>query len=114
MKKIYISHPLRGNTDRTYPNYKIVFDNVAAVDRICQSIAATYPDVLPLSPIHAFSFLKVFEDDEKALEICLKLLELADGMWVFGDWKNSEGCRIEMRRARELCMPICYGKGGIK
>jgi hypothetical protein len=114
MKKVYIAHPLRGDTDRTHPNYKIVFDNVEAVDRICRTITETYPDVLPLSPVHAFSFLKVFSEDDKAIEMCLKLLALADGLWVFGDWENSEGCRIEIQRARELGIPICYGKGGIK
>ena len=46
MKSIYVAHPLRGDVQR----------NKNAVTDICQNIKAIYPDMLILSPIHAFSF----------------------------------------------------------
>jgi hypothetical protein len=114
MKKVYISHPLRGKTDRKHPDFKAVFDNKKTVYRICRAIAVKYPDILPLSPINAFSFFRVLSEDEKALEMCLKLLELADELWVFGDWENSEGCRMEIGRARELRIPVYFYEDDVK
>jgi hypothetical protein len=108
MKKVYISHPLRGDTDRDVPNYRILFNNMKRIDKVCRYITRYYSDVLPLSPVNAFSFFEPFFDDDKALEMCLKLIELADEMWVFGDWKTSEGCRKEIERARELGIPVNF------
>jgi hypothetical protein len=101
-KTVYISHPLRGGTDRANPDISAVMRNKTAVDGICRRIADECPDVLPLSPINAFSFLGVFEDDALALETCMRLQELADEIWVFGEWQTSEGCRAEIARAGAL------------
>ena len=110
-KKVYISHPLRGDMDLSKPNLKIPYDNMQKVDNICRRIADEHPDLLLLSPIHAFAFLNVFADDEKALEMDRVLLELADELWVFGEWQTSEGCQMEIKWARELVIPIIYETG---
>ena len=113
-KTVYISHPYRGDMDRNKISVTKLIDNLSKVDWICKRVVETYPDVLPLSPLNAFSFFKAFADDDKALEMDMKLLELADELWVFGEWEKSEGCRMEIERARELSIPISYGKEGIK
>lgn len=88
MKKVYIAHPLRG-ADRE--------KNVEEVTKICKKVVELFPDVLPVSPIHAFSFLDNCgaEGEKKALELCLELLRTCDEAWFFGEWQNSVGCRAE-------------------
>lgn len=90
MKKVYIAHPLRGAEREK---------NVEEVTRICQKITELFPDVLPISPIHSFSFLDDCgaEGEKKALELCLEMVKTCDELWLFGDWRNSEGCVAENR-----------------
>lgn len=88
MKKVYIAHPLRGaNREK----------NVEEVTKICKKITELFPNVLPISPIHAFSFLDNtgFNGEEKAMELCIEMLKNCDEAWFFGDWQNSVGCRAE-------------------
>lgn len=94
MKKVYIAHPLRG-ADRE--------KNIAEVTKICRKISELFPEVLPVSPIHAFSFLDDCgeEGEKKALELCLELLKRCDEVWLFGDWERSYGCELEWRIARD-------------
>ena len=110
MKKIYVAHPFQGKR----PNYQ-------AITHICQRLVKF--GVMPISPVHAFSFLndKVPEDREKALVFCEELIDTADEIWFFGDWKNSVGCTrectvalMEFRCIRVVTgwkdgMPIFYG-----
>jgi hypothetical protein len=110
-RKIYISHPLRGGMDRANPDISGIVRNKEKIDAICRSIARDFPNVLPLSPVNAFSFFNSFEEDEQALAMCLRLLELADELWMFGDWESSEGCGMERARAMELGMFIRYEDG---
>jgi hypothetical protein len=110
-RKVYISHPLRGGMDRANPDISGIVRNKEKIDAICRDIAREYPNVLPLSPVNAFSFFNVFEEDEQALAMCLRLLELADELWMFGDWEYSEGCRIEMARASAREIPIRFKDG---
>lgn len=111
-KNVYVSHPLLGDMDRKSPNISVPFANKEKVDGICPQIVETYPNVIPLSPLHNFSYLNVFER-ETSLKLCLRLLSLCDEMWVFGDWENSEGCKLEIVRAGEMKIPVFYGKEGI-
>ena len=113
-KTVYISHPYRGDMDRDNISVTKLIDNLSKVDQICLKVAADYPDILPLSPLNAFSFFRVFSDDDKALEMDMNLLELADELWVFGEWEKSEGCRMEVERAKEINIPVFYGKEGIQ
>lgn len=92
MKKVYIAHPLRGENREK---------NVQEVTRICQKVVELFPDVLPISPIHAFSFLDNCgeEGEKKALELCIETLKNCDEAWFFGNWHESEGCSIEFDTA---------------
>lgn len=111
MKKVYVAHPLLGNMDPERPNISIAFQNKQSVDDICQRIADIYPDVLILSPIHAFSFFDVFER-KRTFAACRELFYMADELWVFGDWETSEGCKKEIMWAEALDVPIVYHKEG--
>lgn len=94
MKRVYISHPYKNNRER----------NFREVTEICAAIAHTHETVMPVSPIHMFSFLddREPEEREKALGYCLNLISDCDEVWVFGDWRSSEGCVKEVNMARLL------------
>lgn len=100
MKKVYISHPFKDDRE----------GNFREVTRICSAIAQTHETVMPVSPIHMFSFLDDEEPDqrEKALGYCLNLINDCDEVWVFGEWKDSEGCVKEVKMARLLGKTIRY------
>ena len=93
---VYVAHPLAGD----------VLGNMREVIQICRDISRLYTGTVPVTPLLAFSFLREPDERELALEYCLTLLERCDELWLTGDWRNSEGCRMELERARELGMPV--------
>lgn len=99
VKIIYVCHPLRAGD---------VQQNREKVSAICEQIFETYKDTLILSPIHNFSYISTKGDQTEAFSQCAELLTLADELWVFGDHKNSEGCQLEIRTAKELKIPVIY------
>ena len=107
-RKIYVSHPLRN--DKIGEALTATADrNRKEVSEICRKILTEEKDVLILSPINAFGFLSTTpEEDALALDQCKALLELADELWVYGDWQNSKGCRAEIAYAEILKLPIKY------
>lgn len=111
MRKIYVAHPLRGSGPN---NVSQISKNITTVDEICRTIRLEHPDVLILSPIHAFGFEAALTDQTWALGQCAELLTLADELWVFGDWETSEGCTMEVARAREMGLTIVYEDGRIE
>lgn len=98
MKSAYICHPLRGRTGSP----EEIKSNLERIDEICKNLAAIYPDVLLLSPLHAFSFYDPRGPQEQVLGQCVAMLERADELWVFGDWQESQGCRMEVEYAKRL------------
>lgn len=107
MKIVYVAHPLRGDIE----------GNMAHSAEICREISERYPDVLPLSPLAAFSFLDdtVSEERERALDYCRQLLARADELWLTGTWWLSEGCVAEVFWATAWGIPIAeYGGGGYR
>lgn len=98
MKSAYICHPLRGKTGSP----EEIRTNLERIDEICKNLAAIYPDVLVLSPLHAFNFYDPRGPQEQVLGQCVAMLEKADELWVFGDWRESRGCRMEIEYARRL------------
>lgn len=107
LKRIYVSHPLRnGKTgDELIAEVK---HNKMEVSKICEDIIKKHDDVLILSPIHAFGFISPHDDQTQAFDQCKSLLELADELWVYGDWHASAGCQMEIRYAEILKIPIKF------
>lgn len=106
LKKVYVCHPFRGG--RPYTEEKAA-KNMAAVSRICRLIAER-DRCVPFSPIHAFSFYHALDAEatERVMRMCMELLETCDEMWVFGDWRNSEGCLKEIEHASKARIPIKF------
>lgn len=93
-KVVYISHPYGNN-----------IHNKSEIEDIIQSLVTIYPNYLFLSPVHSFGFLYSTVDYSIGIEYCLWLLGKSDEMWVFGDYKNSRGCMIEIKCAEESGIP---------
>ena len=88
MRRVYIAHPLRGER----LDIAEVERNISRVTELCRHAAEAHPDVLILSPIHAFDFVSPLGSQDWVMRQCLALLDLADELWVFGDWERSEDC----------------------
>lgn len=80
--------------------------NLERIDEIAKNLAAIYPDVLLLSPLHAFSFYDPRGPQEQVLGQCVAMLEKSDELWVFGEWWNSLGCLMEIDVARRSGKPV--------
>jgi hypothetical protein len=97
LKTCYIAHPLRGSIN----------DNLSRVHKICQQLHAV-GDIVPLSPLHAFDFVDPTGPQELVLKYCLELLARVDELHVYGDWRQSEGCLMEIQFARDNGIPIRF------
>ena len=97
MKTVYIAHPLRGDVET----------NVRKATDICKELAEK-GDVVPFSPLHAFDFMDPKGDQTLVMKYCFKLLSKVDELWVFGNWEESEGCRMEIVFARQIGIPIQF------
>ncbi|WP_371369613.1 hypothetical protein SRRS_27030 [Sporomusa rhizae] len=98
MKKVYIAHPLRGD----------IASNIDSISHLCRNIIDTDSSILPLSPVLAFSFFDPDKEPVKAMQYCLELLRASDELWVYGDWKKSEGCLAEVAVAKCNNIPIKF------
>ena len=110
MRRVYIAHPLRGER----LDIAVIERNVARVTEICRRVAEEHPDVLLLSPIHAFDFVSPLGPQDWVMRQCLALLDLADELWVFGDWERSGGCCMEVEHARETGKLILFEDGRVE
>lgn len=105
MRKVYIGHPLRGPAPAEKAR---IIANILSVSRICLRLIHDEPDILILSPIHAFFFYDPEGDQTAVLSKCRALLALADEARFYGDWRASEGCRMEIDHARALGIPVLF------
>ncbi len=90
-KYAFISHPFANNPE----------GNRKKVDKICKYWVKK--GVIPISPLHLFSFYEEDNDRDKILNICYKLIDIVDVVFVYGD---SEGCRLEKEYAKKKGKPI--------
>lgn len=88
MKRVFISHPFAGDPER----------NRKEVEKICKEIVATHEEIIPISPLHMFSFFKVEAENyrEEIMSICFDLIDFCDEVWIYGE---SKGCRREWEYA---------------
>ena len=80
MKRVFISHPFSSDPE----------GNRVRVDIICHDLVKQ--GILPISPLHLFSFMEDDLQREEILQVCFRLIDICDEVWVYGD---SEGCRKE-------------------
>lgn len=106
-RKIYVSHPLRNNKSGA-ELLSTIEHNRKVVSEICKNIIQHHNDILILSPIHAFGFISPLGNQTAVFNQCRAMLELADELWVYGNWQNSEGCHMEITYAEILKIPVKY------
>lgn len=99
-KKVFIVHPLT--------SYGEPILNFQRVGKICRSLLESRKDIVPVSPIHAFSFVDWDGPQETVMEWCLHLLKCCDELWVYGKWWLSAGCVEVVSWAAENKIPIIY------
>ena len=97
MKRVFISHPYKDNPT----------GNKKQADAICRELAER-DDILPISPIHLFRFMENDDKREEILQVCFRLIDISDEVWIYGD---SEGCRKEAEYARRAGKVVrMYGR----
>ena len=80
MKRVFISHPFSSDPE----------GNRVRVDIICHDLVKQ--GILPISPLHLFSFMEDDLQREEILHVCFRLIDICDEVWIYGD---SEGCEKE-------------------
>ena len=65
-KYAFISHPYKDNPE----------ENKKSVDRICKYLAGQ--GIIPISPIHLFSFYENDNNREEIMNICYELIKISD------------------------------------
>jgi hypothetical protein len=110
MKAIYIVHPYAGDGSVT-PE-----ENRRKIDEIVRRMALKNDNIAILSPTHMYSFLSVRDEHENriALKQCLGVVRMADEVHVFGDYRTSWGCMMEIRCAQEAGKTIRYEDGTVE
>ena len=106
-RKIYVSYHLHNSRDGAELLPSVEYTR-KVVSEICKNILQQHKDILILSPVHAFGFFPTEADQSKILEQCQALLELADELWVYGDWQHSEKSKKEIKYAEILKIPVSY------
>lgn len=91
-KYIYVAHPFRNDPE----------GNLKEVGDICRELYKNNPDVIPISPIHLFSWM---DPQEETMESCYDVMDFCkNNVTFFGDWLRSDGCMMEAeyyRRQRQ-------------
>lgn len=100
MKRVYIAHPLT--------THGTVEDNQKRIDAICKKLLIDHPEIVPFSPIHAFSFFDPAGDQNVVINLCKELLASCDELWAYGDYQKSKGCLAEIAFAKCHGIPIKF------
>ena len=93
-KTVYVAHPLRGDVE----------GNMRRATDICRALSHR-EDLVIMSPLHAFSFCSPTGEQYTPFRLCQEWLGRCDMLWLFGDWRRSEGCKMEWMAARERSIP---------
>ena len=78
--KVFVSHPYADNP----------IENKKKVDTICRDLLKQ--GFIPISPLHLFSFYDEDADREEILQICYRLIDISDIVYIYG---MSSGCMSE-------------------
>ena len=96
-KVVYVSHGYGGKPE-----------NKERIDKAFHLLVKEMPQILFLSPVHAFGEVYADTDYVQGLNMCLSLLDRCDEMWVLDEnWRESRGCTVEVRYCTAHGIP-CY------
>lgn len=92
MKRIFLSHPFAENPQL----------NSQRVNNICDDLVNYYDDVLPISPLHLFSYFNVDRPEyrEEIISFCTDLMMLCDEIHFYKYGELSKGQKIELNYAK--------------
>lgn len=99
MKIVYIAHPISGDIE----------GNLAKIRKVVKSINLEYSHIVPFVPYYADVVSLDDTDSEqraRGIQNDHRLLPLAQEVWLFGDWRKSSGCCVEVRLALDLGIPV--------
>lgn len=95
-KLIYVTHPFCGNEK-----------NVELIETKVKKLMEIYPNYLFISPVHTFGYLYNETTYEEGIDMCLRLLETCDEVWIISKYyENSKGCLIERSYAHSKGIPV--------
>ena len=87
-----------------------VLKNIGRGEKACATIWKL--GFAPFCPWHDKSYQMEFCEEDfpvnKFYDYSMAWLEVSDAVCVIGDIANSKGCAMELKRARELGLPIFY------
>jgi len=96
LRRVYVCHPFGSDPE----------GNARRIQGICWALAKT--GLMPIAPqLYLPSFLSEETERERALELCLELIDICDEVRVYGGLVT-EGMRIELERADRRGVPIIY------
>ncbi|HHV37867.1 MAG TPA: DUF4406 domain-containing protein [Tepidimicrobium sp.] len=90
-KYAFISHPYSQSPEK----------NKKRVEKACKYWIKK--GVVPISPLHLFSFYSNDNQRDKIMEYCYRMICSVDIVFVYG---TSEGCRLEEEFARKIGKPV--------
>ena len=89
--RVFISHPFQGDEK----------ENIKKVNNICKSIMSKNKDILPISPLHLWSFME--EDGiyrQEILLFCFDMISFSDEVWFYKYGELSSGQKKELEYAK--------------
>jgi len=99
MKRVFISHKFADDPEV----------NKQKADSICKKIIESRDDVLPISPLHLFSYFDEEAHYRKAImKTCLDMILFCDQVWIYIDEKISEGQQEELDFALDLGIEVKF------
>jgi len=91
IRRIFISHPFSGDEE----------ENFRKANNICKSIMSKNKDILPISPLHLWSFME--EDGiyrQEILLFCFDMISFSDEVWFYKYGELSSGQEQELEYAK--------------
>lgn len=96
-KKIYISGPVSGTTD--YEERFRVKEN---------QLEDSWKVVNPVKMFSQYAKGRIFPAYDDIIKKDLEFLAECNAIYMMDGWKNSNGCNIELERAKELRLAVIY------
>lgn len=93
--KIYISGKVSDN-----PTYKEDFERIEGL------LNQEFPDDDTINPVKVLDSVKDVLTWEECMQVCFKLLDAADAIFLMENWKQSRGAHLELEYAKSRRMYV--------